>query len=408
MRIPLPAWKPVAALAMTGAVSLALLSSAGAQANQAPTPQNDTAATLEDTAVTIAVLGNDTDPDGNTLSIASVGLPSNGSVAISGNSVVYTPKANFHGTDSFNYAVTDGGILASALVTVTVAAVNDAPEAVNDSATVKKNEAKTIDVLSNDSDVDGDTLTLQAVSAPTHGTAVIASGKVIYTPATDYVGADAFTYVISDGTVTDTATVSVTVKEGTTRPVADRDAKVLAACAAGTGQPGLATLCGLYDRPDLPSWARHIIGKNILKIARLSSSSDRVLEVCATATAGSAVAQLCTLYQAEGTPAWLQAQVGKLVLKLSNAETGRDRSDIRDGIRDDVKKDKDHKQDKHEKKDKNKDRDSRGVLNVSFGGDDDDRRGNWSRFDRDDDRRDRGDNDRRSHGKHKRGGWGHR
>lgn len=410
MRIALPTWKPVAAVAAAGALSLALLAPVGAQTNQAPTPQNDVATTAEDTPVTIAVVANDTDPDGNTLTLTSVGVASNGSVAISGNSVIYTPKANFHGTDAFNYAVTDGGILASAQVTVTVTPVNDAPVAEDDSVTVKENQAKAISVLSNDKDVDGDTLTVQATSAPAHGTAVIgADGKVTYTPTTDYVGTDSFTYVVSDGTLNDIGTVTITVKEATT-PISDRDSKVVEACAAHAGQPGISTLCGLYlERTDLPWWARKVIGKNILKIAARSSASDRVLEVCAAAPAGSAITQLCSLYQNESMPSWLRSQVGKLVLKIDSFE---DRADVRDRDDDDRKKDRDDDRKKENKKDRDDDRRDNGrraSLNVSFGDDDrdgddrdEDRKRHW--FDADRDRGDDDDDDdRRGRGRFERG-----
>ncbi|MCK9486844.1 MAG: Ig-like domain-containing protein [Dehalococcoidia bacterium] len=385
MRIALPAWKPIAALAVTGAVSLALLSSAGAQANQAPTPQNDAATTAEDTAVSIAVLANDTDPDGNTLSIASVGLAADGTAAISGNSIIYTPRANFHGTDAFNYVVTDGDLLASALVTVTVTPVNDAPEARDDTATVRKDQARVIDVLANDRDVDGDTMTLQAVSAPAHGTAVINGGKVTYTPATGYVGSDAFTYVVSDGALSDTAVVSIAVKD-TTKPVSDHDARVAEACATHSGQPGLSTLCSLYlDRPEMPSWARHVIGKNILKMALLASTPDRVVEACSTSAAGSAVAQLCALYRAETTPSWLRWHVGRLVLKL----TAHDSSSIedRDGGRTDVRDqaDKRDKQDKRNHDSRNKHKHEKGQKDKQAKRDrpDERRASNAVAFDRD-------------------------
>ncbi len=401
MRIALPGWKPAVALAATGALSLALIAPVGAQTNNAPTPVNDVATTPEDTAVNIAVLANDTDPESNTLSIASVGTPPNGTVAISGNSVIYTPKANFNGTDTFSYAVSDGSLLASAQVTVTVTPVNDAPVATDDTVNVTKNQAKVIDVRANDTDVDGNTLTLQTVTTPGHGTAVIADGKVTYTPATDYVGTDTFTYVISDGSLTETGVVNITVKAATS-PVGDHNAKVLAACTAAAGQPGISTLCNLYtERDDLPVWARYIIGKNILKIAARSGASDRVLEACASAPAGSAATQLCTLYQAETTPSWLRAQVGKLILKLTgNAGVSffQDRDD------DDRKEGKNSfaaaiqaAKDKHKNS-------SQAALSVSFNDDDDDdkddRRGRWSRSDRDDDDRD----DRR--GKSKGRGFG--
>ena len=57
----------------------------------------------------------------------------------------------------------------------------------------------TIDVLANDTDVDGDALSLVSASAPAHGTAAISNSKVVYTPARSYVGSDQFAYTVTDG-----------------------------------------------------------------------------------------------------------------------------------------------------------------------------------------------------------------
>lgn len=97
--------------------------------NDGPTANADTASVNEDGSVTISVLANDTDPDnGDTLSLQSVSTAQHGTVAISGNDVVYTPTANYAGNDSFTYVVTDDfGATSTATVSVTVNAVNDAP-----------------------------------------------------------------------------------------------------------------------------------------------------------------------------------------------------------------------------------------------------------------------------------------
>ena len=99
-------------------------------ANDAPVAVDDPgASTSEDVAVTVDVLANDSDVDGDGLSVDSVTQPSNGSVVNNGADVTYTPDADFNGTDSFTYTVTDGSLTDTATVTVTVAAVNDAPVA---------------------------------------------------------------------------------------------------------------------------------------------------------------------------------------------------------------------------------------------------------------------------------------
>ncbi|MFC1479571.1 Ig-like domain-containing protein [Planctomycetota bacterium] len=187
--------------------------------NDAPNAVNDSATTAEDTSKTINVLANDTDPDGDTLSVDSVTQPANGSVANNGSNVTYTPDGDFHGTDIFTYTASDGnGGTDTATVTITVTSVNDAPNAVNDAASTPEDTAKTIDVLANDTDPDGDTLTVSAVTQPANGSVANNTSNVTYTPDGGFNGTDAFTYTITDGNGgTDTATVTVTVS-GTNDP----------------------------------------------------------------------------------------------------------------------------------------------------------------------------------------------
>ena len=127
--------------------------------------------------------------------------------------VVYTPEPDFHGTDRFTYVVGDGsGLTARAAVDVTVLPVNDPPLAGDDAAETTEDTLVTIDVLGNDSDVEGDTLTVVEASAPTHGTVVVDTGAVVYTPEPDFHGTDRFTYVVGDGSgLTARAAVDVTV-----------------------------------------------------------------------------------------------------------------------------------------------------------------------------------------------------
>ena len=89
--------------------------------NTPPTANNDAASTDQEVAVTINVLANDTDPDGDTLRVASVTQGANGSVTNNGTNVTYTPNSGFIGTDSFTYVATDGTANSNpATVTVTV------------------------------------------------------------------------------------------------------------------------------------------------------------------------------------------------------------------------------------------------------------------------------------------------
>ncbi|MCY3699875.1 MAG: tandem-95 repeat protein, partial [Gemmatimonadetes bacterium] len=183
--------------------------------NDAPEAAADAASTDEDVAVEIDVLANDTDIDGDSLRVSSVSEAANGTVAVTaGGGVRYTPAANWHGTDAFVYEIDDGaGGTASAEVEVTVLPVNDVPEAFGDAASTDEDAAVEIDVLANDTDADGDSLTVSSVSVPSNGTAEIsAGGGVRYTPAANWYGTDAFTYEVDDGNGgTASASVEVTV-----------------------------------------------------------------------------------------------------------------------------------------------------------------------------------------------------
>ena len=120
--------------------------------NRPPLAVADALSNEQDDAVSISVLANDSDPDGDTISVQSVTEPTNGVVAISPDSqrVVYQPASGFSGVDSFSYTISDGnGATATATVTVTVVALNVAPVANPDSAVTAENTAVTIDVTNN-------------------------------------------------------------------------------------------------------------------------------------------------------------------------------------------------------------------------------------------------------------------
>ena len=194
--------------------------------NDPPVAVNDGAATSEDVGIIIDVLANDTDADGDTLSVASTSDPANGSVVNNGGDVTYTPNADFTGIDSFTYVVNDGTVDGNtATVTVTVSAVNDAPVAVDDAVATSEDVAVVVDVLANDTDADGDILSVVSVSDPANGSVVNNGGDVTYTPDADFAGVDSFTYVVNDGTVDgNTATVTVTIGAVNDVPVAIDDA----------------------------------------------------------------------------------------------------------------------------------------------------------------------------------------
>ncbi len=197
--------------------------------NSPPDAQDDEATTAEDTAVSIDVLANDTDPDGDTLTVQNVNDPPLGTAVNNGDgTVTYTPAPNFAGTDTFTYDACDPqGLCDPATVTVTVTPVNDRPDAKDDSASTVKKTQVTIAVLANDTDPDGDSLNVRSVGQPAKGTATRnADNTVTYKPSGSFVGTDSFTYTACDrptGGLCDTATVTVTVTEANREPKAKDD-----------------------------------------------------------------------------------------------------------------------------------------------------------------------------------------
>jgi lysophospholipase L1-like esterase len=189
--------------------------------NTPPIAVNDSATVDEDGSVTITPLSNDSDADSHPLTLTSFSQPANGSLTDNGDGTLnYTPNENFNGTDSFTYTIDDGfGGTDTAIVSITVNPINDAPVAVGDSFATVVNEPLTIpvaDVLLNDSDVDGDSLTVTAVSAGTNGAATLNPDDTIsFTPNPDFIGTGSFTYTIDDGSGgTDIATVDIQVAGG--------------------------------------------------------------------------------------------------------------------------------------------------------------------------------------------------
>lgn len=196
--------------------------------NQVPVAGDDSATVNQDSASNVIdVLGNDSDPDGDNLTIVNISTPLHGSVVNNGGQLSYTPEPGYVGTDSFTYTIDDGnGNTVTATVTVNVIAVtpppaeNQAPVAVDDSIAVgQDSSANVIEVLSNDTDQEGDSLTIISFTDPANGIVINNNGNVSYTPDAGFVGTDSFTYTIDDGQGhTATATVTVTVEAATTTP----------------------------------------------------------------------------------------------------------------------------------------------------------------------------------------------
>ena len=239
--------------------------------NRTPVANADSLAAIEDTAVIYTaaqLLGNDTDVDGNTLSIASVTSGAGGTAVLNANgTVTFTPSANFNGAADFTYSVTDGSLTSNiATVSVAVAAVNDAPVANADSLTATEDTPvifTAVQLLGNDTDVDGNTLSIASVTSGAGGTAVLnANGTVTFTPSANFNGAANFTYTVSDGSLTsNTATVTVAVAAVNDAPVANAD-----------GLAAIEDTAVIYTAAQLLGNDTDVDG-NTLSIARVTSGA---------------------------------------------------------------------------------------------------------------------------------------
>jgi Bacterial Ig domain/Bacterial cadherin-like domain len=200
-----------------------------------PTAVADSATVNEDSSNNVIdVLANDTDPDGGPKTIASATDPANGTVVVAGDglSLSYTPDPNYCNSvsgipDTFNYTLSPGG--SSTTVSVTVTCIDDPPVAVADAATVTEDDpATTIDVLANDTDIDGGPKTIASATDPANGTVVVAGDglSLTYAPDPDYCNSvsgipDTFNYTLSPGGSSTTVSVTVTCVDDDPVAVAD-------------------------------------------------------------------------------------------------------------------------------------------------------------------------------------------
>ncbi|MFC1976350.1 Ig-like domain-containing protein, partial [Chloroflexota bacterium] len=184
--------------------------------NDPPVALDDIAFTAEDTSESITVLDNDTDVDGNPLTVVAVGNAANGSTTTNGTVVTYDPSLNYAGTNTFTYTISDGSLQDTAMVTITVNGINDPPVARADAFSTAVNITLTVPapgVLANDTDVDiGDTLTAVWVSDPVSGTLILnVDGSFVYVPNTGFIGVDTFIYRARDALMAPSESVTVTI-----------------------------------------------------------------------------------------------------------------------------------------------------------------------------------------------------
>ena len=183
--------------------------------NDPPVGVNDALAVREGDTVSVQaleLLDNDSDAEGAVLSITAVGDAANGLVTLDGNTIVYRHDGSETTTGSYTYTVTDGTDTATVLVTIAVSPVNDPPVGVNDALTVQEGDTVSVqahELLSNDSDVERDVLSITAVGDAANGLVTLDGNTITYAHDDSETTTGSFTYTVTDGT--DTATVLVTI-----------------------------------------------------------------------------------------------------------------------------------------------------------------------------------------------------
>jgi hypothetical protein len=180
-----------------------------------PVGNNDGYYIQEDSPANVSapgILSNDVTSSGTPLIALLEGNVSHGTLRLSiDGSFQYTPLPDFNGNDTFTYRPADGVSTGNvATVTISVVPVNDAPTARNDSFTIAANTSAVLDVLANDTDIEGDALTITAVSG-TVGTVETSGKDVSFAPPAGFSGIATFDYAVCDGTLLATGRVTASV-----------------------------------------------------------------------------------------------------------------------------------------------------------------------------------------------------
>ncbi|MBQ4799501.1 tandem-95 repeat protein [Pseudoalteromonas sp. MMG006] len=206
----------VAPLSSTATVMLTII-----PINDTPIATPDSASMEEDASpILIDVLANDSDIDGDNLTITDV-VTDLGMASVVGNKIEYTPTPNSNGVAIVSYTISDGnGASDSANLQITISPTNDAPEANPDSITIAEDAQGTlINVLSNDTDLDGDNLTISSVTSDM-GNASLINNLVQYTPSANANGTATINYILTDGVESDTGTLTVIITPVNDAPTA--------------------------------------------------------------------------------------------------------------------------------------------------------------------------------------------
>ena len=202
--------------------------------NRAPIATRDDETILEDVTAVFDVLSNDSDPDGDLLTVTAVSGAVNGDATLEAGGIRYTPDPNYFGIETLTYEVSDGtNPPVAGILRVEIFSFFDPPVAVGESLVLFEDEVGQTNITLNDSDVDGDPLTWAIPNASVEGGSLSISGGVVtYVPPPNFNGADSFSYDVSDGVATPSATVSITVNPVQDAPVVANDSGTIAEVAA--------------------------------------------------------------------------------------------------------------------------------------------------------------------------------
>jgi len=194
--------------------------------NDAPVGVADSFAALQDTPLAIeraTLVANDTDVEAQVLTVDTVSGAVNGTVALTGDHVTFTPATGFVGDAGFDYTVTDGEATGTAHVTIAIATMNRPPTATDDALATAEDTPIVVDtsaVLGNDTDPDAQTLAVTTTSNAVNCTVARTGTTLTITPHANFAGTATFDYVVTDGALTDTGTVVVTVTAVNDAPLA--------------------------------------------------------------------------------------------------------------------------------------------------------------------------------------------
>ena len=188
-------------------------------ANNSPEAMDITTSTPEDMAIEINL--DAADSDGNDLTYSLVSSPSNGSISLSSSMAIYTPDSDYIGNDSFSYKANDGiSDSNTAIVSIFVESVNDAPVASD--ITVELEENITTNIILTANDTEGDELTYSIATGPSFGSITLTETTATYTPESNYSGSDSFTFIANDGSDdSNIGTVSISITAISTAPVVE-------------------------------------------------------------------------------------------------------------------------------------------------------------------------------------------